>query len=160
MPRSTERERSRRRHRLLELLGGGLAATQEEIVRTLGAEGFRVAQATVSRDLEELGAVRVRHGDRVVYALPERNGPPAGFGRRMLTELLVDLQASGNLVVVKTYPGMAPTVGAVIDGSEVSGVLGTVAGDDTVLVVADERTGGRRLADRLRSMTQPAEDAS
>jgi transcriptional regulator of arginine metabolism len=139
---------------LLELLEGGLAATQEEIRGRLAREGFRVTQATVSRDLEDVGAVRLRRGEAWVYALPERNGPPTGFGRRVFSELVIDCVPSGTLVVVRTFPGMAPTVGAVLDQSEIPGVVGTVAGDDTVLVVAAEDVGGKALAARILGMAE------
>lgn len=149
MPRTTATDRARRRQRLIELLRGGLEATQEEIGERLAADGFSAAQATISRDLEDVGAVRKHRGRRIVYALPETNGPPTGFGKRVFDELVRGLATSGNLVVVRTYPGMAPTVAAVLDQAEVAGVLGTVAGDDTVLVVADEATGAKALAKRI-----------
>jgi transcriptional regulator of arginine metabolism len=154
MPRSSSSDRAARRQRLLELLGRHEASTQEEIVRRMAREGFAVTQATVSRDLEELGAIRVREGHRFVYVLPEHNGPPAGLGLRVLPELVIDAVASGNLVVIRTYPGMAPTVGAVIDSAGVRGVIGTVAGDDTVLAVAAEGVSGRTVAKRLCALAK------
>jgi len=155
MPRTTSSDRARRRQRLIELLRDGLAGTQEEIVERLAADGFSATQATVSRDLEDLGAVKVRvSGGDTVYAMPDSNGPPAGFGKRVFAELVRSVAVSGNLVVVKTFPGMAPTVGAVLDQAGVGGVLGTVAGDDTVLVVADEKTGGKRVAARISELKE------
>lgn len=152
MARSARADRAGRQHRLLELLTEGFSGTQRELAQRLAADGFHATQATISRDLEELGGVRVREGERTVYTLPGRNGPPAGFGRRVFADLVTDVAASGNLVVVHTYPGLAQGAAAVIDGAGIPGVLGTVAGDDTVLVVADERTGGRKLAERIRSL--------
>lgn len=152
MPRTSASERTRRRQRLIELLRHGLDGTQDEIGERLAADGFNATQATISRDLEDVGAVRRHEGRRIVYALTERNGPPVGFGRRVFGELVRSVAASGNLVVVRSYPGMAPTVAAVLDQGEVEGVLGTVAGDDTVLVVADERSGGKKLAGRISSL--------
>lgn len=152
MPRTTAKDRARRRQRLIELLRDGLEATQDEIGDRLAADGFSATQATISRDLEEVGAVRKHRGRRIVYALPESNGPPTGFGKRVFSELVRSLATSGNLVVVRTYPGMAPTVAAVLDQSEVAGVLGTVAGDDTVLVVAEERTGAAALSARIAEL--------
>ena len=108
MPRTTSTDRARRRQRLIELLADGLAATQEEIVDRLASEGFAATQATISRDLDDVGAVRSHDHGRTVYAMPERNGPPTGFGRRVFTELVRSVAASQNLVVVKTFPGMAP----------------------------------------------------
>jgi transcriptional regulator of arginine metabolism len=146
MPRSSNTERVRRRQVLVHLLETGKAATQDEIVSRLRRSGFSVTQATVSRDLEELGAVRA-HG---AYALPSSNGPPAGTATRVLTEFVLDAQASANLVVVRTFPGMANAVAAMIDAAHVDGVLGTVAGDDTVLVVARDGSSGRAVAKRIR----------
>jgi transcriptional regulator of arginine metabolism len=154
MPRTTTNGRAKRRQRLIELLQGGLEATQEEIGERLAADGFAATQATISRDLDDVGAVRRHMNGRTVYALPETNGPPIGFGKRIFAELVRSVASSGNLVVVRTYPGMAPTVGAVIDDLGVSGVLGTVAGDDTVLVVADEEIGGKRLAKDIEELSR------
>lgn len=152
MPRTTSTDRARRRQRLIELLRDGLAATQEEIVERLAADGFGATQATVSRDLDDLGAVRSHDNGRTVYAMPERNGPPTGFGKRVFAELVRSVDVSANLVVVKTFPGMAPTAGAILDQSGMRGVLGTVAGDDTVLVIADEKTGGKGVARRITEL--------
>lgn len=152
MPKTTSSDRARRRQRLIELLSGGLQATQEEIVERLAAEGVRATQATISRDLDDIGAIRTHDEGRLVYALPERNGPPVGFGKRVFAELVRSVAVSGHLVVVKTFPGMAPTVAAVLDQNGVDGVLGTVAGDDTVLVVADEATGGASVASAIEAL--------
>lgn len=152
MPRTTAGDRARRRQRLIELLREGVEATQDEIGERLAADGFPATQATISRDLEEVGAVRRHEGKRIVYTLAERNGPPTGFGMRMFKEVVRSAAASGNLVVVRTYPGMAPTVAAILDQAEIGGILGTVAGDDTILVVADESTGGQRLAKRISDL--------
>jgi transcriptional regulator of arginine metabolism len=152
VPRTTTNDRARRRQRLIELLRLGVAATQEEIGERLAADGFSATQATISRDLDDVGAVRRHENGRIVYALPDRNGPPDGFGKRIFAELVRTVTSSANLVVVRTYPGMAPTVAAVLDQAAVPGVLGTVAGDDTVLVVADEKTGGKRLAKAIEGL--------
>jgi transcriptional regulator of arginine metabolism len=133
----------------MELLREGLQGTQDEIGARLAADGFPATQATISRDLEDVGAIRRHEGKRTVYALSERNGPPVGFGRRVFGELVRAVAVSGNLVVVRTYPGMAPTVAAVLDQGEVAGILGTVAGDDTVLVVAEEGIGAKKVAKRI-----------
>ena len=154
MPRSSTGERTARRHRLLAMLEEGFEGTQDEIARRLASDGFTVTQATVSRDLESLGAVRRHVGDRFVYALPARNGPPEVIGRQLLSELLVEVSWSGNMVVLRTFPGMASTLAAIVDSSDISGALGTIAGDDTVFVVAEERTGGRGLADRIRKRSK------
>jgi transcriptional regulator of arginine metabolism len=154
MPRTTGADRAKRRQHLIELLRGGLIGTQDEIRDRLAADGFVTTQATISRDLDDVGAMRLHENGHTVYALRESNGPPVGFGKRVIAELVRSVASSGNLVVVRTYPGMAPSVGAVLDQSPVSGILGTVAGDDTVLVVADERTGGKKLAKAIQGLTR------
>lgn len=152
MPRTTTNDRTRRRRRLLELLEEGLEASQEEIVEKLAAEGFTATQATISRDLDDIGAVRRHDNGRAVYGLPERNGPPSGFGKRVFAELIREVTPSANLVVVRTFPGMAPGVAAVLDQSDVEGILGTIAGDDTVLVITDEKSGGKRVAKAISDL--------
>jgi transcriptional regulator of arginine metabolism len=160
--------------------------SQEELAERLSARGVRVTQATLSRDLEEIGAVRLRGADgSLVYALPgEAGGPgsrpgglaetadppePAGAAAeagpaaeqaaaaadsparlaRVTAELLVAAEASANLVVLRTPAGAAQFLASVIDHSGWPSILGTVAGDDTVLVIARDPTGGADLARAL-----------
>ncbi len=138
--------------------------SQTELAEQLAAEGFAVTQATLSRDLVELGAVKVRgpHGG-LVYALPGEGGdrsPVAGVGReqfdarlaRLCEELLVTAEASANLVVLRTPPGGAQFLASAIDASAVPAVLGTIAGDDTVLLVTRDPDGGRPVADRFLAL--------
>jgi transcriptional regulator of arginine metabolism len=113
-------------------------------------------QVTVSRDLEELGAVKVRRpGGALVYALPatpnERPAPELHL-RRVLGEWMADVTSSGNLVIVRTPPGCAHVVASALDRAGLAEVVGTVAGDDTVLVVAGERVKGATLASKLAGM--------
>lgn len=152
MPKTTTNVRAKRRQHLIELLHGGLEATQDEIVERLASDGFHATQATVSRDLDVVGAVRRHANGRIVYGLPDRNGPPAGFGKHVLAEFVRGVAVSLNLVVVRTYPGMGMGVAAVLDQADIAGVLGTIAGDDTVLVVADEKTGGERVASAIEDL--------
>jgi transcriptional regulator of arginine metabolism len=150
--------------------------SQEELAERLAQRGVRVTQATLSRDLEELGAVRLRAVDgALVYALPgETGGPgsmPGGVAEaaddaaserpaepgpepssrlaRVASELLVTAEASANLVVLRTPAGAAQFLASVIDHSGWPSILGTVAGDDTVLVIARDPVGGADLARAL-----------
>jgi transcriptional regulator of arginine metabolism len=127
--------------------------SQEELAERLGARGVKVTQATLSRDLEELGAVRLRGADgSLVYALPgEAGGPAEGSARlaRVASELLVTAEASANLVVLRTPAGAAQFLASVIDHSGWPSILGTVAGDDTVLVITRDPAGGAELARAL-----------
>ncbi|GAA1766038.1 arginine repressor [Luedemannella helvata] len=152
-----------RHARIVELIRAQGVRSQTELVDLLAADGLHVTQATLSRDLEELGAVKVRgtDGSAPVYVIPEEGrGPlrtaeqaPARL-QRLLRELLTGADASGNLVVLRTPPGAAQFLASAFDRSGLPDVVGTIAGDDTILVVArEEPTGvtsaGRALADKL-----------
>jgi transcriptional regulator of arginine metabolism len=142
-----------RQHRIARLLEAGPVASQTELVDRLAGEGVEATQATVSRDLEELGAVKVRlPGGELAYALPElpsQQVAPEDHLRRVLGDWVVEIDVSVNLVVLRTPPGSAHVVGSALDRSGFPGVIGTVAGDDTVLVVASESVGGAAVAGRL-----------
>jgi len=130
-----------------------------------------VTQATLSRDLDELGAVRIRDGaGSLVYAVPAEGGdrtprPPAtaqedGFAdprlARLCEELLVSAVASANLVVLRTPPGAAQFLASALDHAEPRDVLGTIAGDDTVLLVCRDPEGGSAVAARLLDLAKDA----
>jgi len=145
-----------RQHRIAKLLEDRIVTSQAQLVELLAAEGIDATQTTVSRDLEELGALKVRlPGGESTYALPElpsQQIAPADHLRRVLGEWAVEVAHSGNLVVVRTPPGCAHVVGSALDRSGLDGLLGTVAGDDTVLAVATESHGGAEVAERLASL--------
>jgi transcriptional regulator of arginine metabolism len=152
--------------------------SQDELVDRLASHGVFVTQATLSRDLDEIGAVRLRGPDgALVYALPpdrpDKPSPhPAVVGAeaygllsgmsssaiaalgRVATDLLLSAQASGNLVVLKTPPGAAQLMASMIDRSGMAAILGTVAGDDTVLVVARDPAGGDELAETFLQLAE------
>lgn len=142
-----------RQHRVARILAQQAVTSQAQVVDLLAAEGVVATQATVSRDLEDLGAVKVRSASgESVYAIPEEpvSRPSSDDHlRRVMGEWVVEVGHSGNLVVLRTPPGSAHVVGSAIDRAGLAGVLGTVAGDDTVLVVATERDGGRAVARSL-----------
>jgi len=155
------------RHQLIvDLLSEHEVLSQPELLDLLLEHGVTVTQATLSRDLVELDAVRVRTHDGVlVYAVPAEGGDrrPSAPGetaaaghrlQRLLAELLVSADASANLVVLRTPPGAAQFLASALDKSELGGVLGTIAGDDTVLVIGREPAGGDDLARRLLTLAQ------
>jgi transcriptional regulator of arginine metabolism len=152
--------KAQRQHRIARLLEDNDVTTQEQLVELLAGVGVDATQTTVSRDLEELGAVKVRiRGGTTVYALaelPSRQMAPEDHLRRVLGEWVVEVAHSGNLVVLRTPPGSAHVVGSALDRSGYEGVVGTVAGDDTVLVVASEGVGGAKLAVRLAEVAGQA----
>jgi len=142
-----------RQHRVARILADHAVSSQGEVVSLLAAEGVVATQATVSRDLEELGAVKVRRsGGDAVYAIPEHpkdRVAPEEHLRRVLGEWVVEVAHSGPLVVLRTPPGSAHVVGSAIDRAGLADVLGTVAGDDTLLMVVSERAGGAKIARRM-----------
>jgi transcriptional regulator of arginine metabolism len=163
--------RTARHARIIAVLAEQPVRSQTELARALDAAGFHVTQATLSRDLEELGAVKLRapDGGLPVYVVPEDGAPITARGAaddphrgplrepgrnprrlaRLLGELLVSAEASGNLVVLRTPPGASNFLASALDRANLPEVLGTVAGDDTILVIAREPNGGRWLADHL-----------
>ena len=138
-----------RQHRIAQLLEHNAVTSQAQVVDLLAGEGVMATQATVSRDLEELGAVKVRMaGGETVYAVPQFEERPAPEEqlKRVFGEWVLEVAYSGNLVVLRTPPGSAHVVGSAIDRAGLADVLGTVAGDDTLIVVASERVGGAKVA--------------
>jgi len=131
-------------------------SSQAQLVELLAADGIVATQATVSRDLEELGAVKVRiPGGAMAYAIPEHakeGRAPDDHLRRVMGEFVVDVAWSGNIVVLRSPPGSAHVVGSALDRAGLPDVLGTVAGDDTILVVCAEGAGGGEVAGQLASL--------
>lgn len=142
---------SERRRDLLGILQQGRASSQQDIAHALRRKGHDVTQATVSRDLRAVGATKVRAGDGFVYRLPDEL-PWSQTGdlvtrtlRRTLDEFAIEITAAASIVVVHTAPGHASAVARAIDLAGISEVMGTVAGDDTILVA----TPGEDAADRI-----------
>ena len=148
--------KAQRQHRISELIEREVISTAAQIVARLQSEGIPATQATVTRDLQELGTIKMRdeHGSRriVVAATPKISSAPIDHLRRMMGEWVVSVENSGNLVVVRTPPGCAHVVASALDRSALSGVIGSVAGDDTILVIAREEYGGDRLAEEFRQL--------
>ena len=157
-----------RHRRIVELLESRRVRSQSELAELLSADGLRVTQTTLSRDLDELGAVKIRDGGGdLVYAVPAEGGDPtprlapadgeaAGRLSRLAAELLVSADASGNLAVLRTPPGAAQFLASALDRAGLPDVVGTIAGDDTVMVIARDPTGGAALAARLLSLAASA----
>ena len=169
---TTPLTKTARHARIADILAREQVRSQEELADLLERyAGVHVTQATLSRDLDELGIVRLRSGGALVYALPEEPGGPGshpggpgshpgsagarGAGSesphdarlaRYLGELMTSAEASANLVVLRTPAGAAQFLASVIDHAALPAVLGTVAGDDTVLLIARDPAGGDALA--------------
>jgi transcriptional regulator of arginine metabolism len=153
-----------RHAQIVELLGASPVRSQAELAAALHRAGVQVTQATLSRDLEELGAVKLRtpDGGQSAYVVPEDGAPiaarhigddPPTRLARLLGDLLISAQASANLVVVRTPPGASMFLAAAIDRAGLPGVLGTVGGDDTILVISRDPGGGEALARELRELS-------
>ncbi|GAB2657856.1 arginine repressor [Gordonia jinhuaensis] len=146
--------RAGRHARIVELLSAHPVRSQTELQSLLAAEGIEATQATLSRDLDELGAVKLRAADggAGVYVVPEDGSPVRGVSggtdrlSRLLAELLVSTDASGNLAVLRTPPGAAHYLASALDRASLPEVMGTIAGDDTILVVAREPADGAGVA--------------
>ncbi len=145
-----------RQRTIASVIAGGAVTSQPQLVALLKKRGITATQATVSRDLEELGAVKVRtSGGDTAYAIPEFEPDrvaPVDQLRRVLAEWVADVQVSSPIVVVRTPPGCAHVVASALDRSRLKGLIGTVAGDDTMLCVADASYGAARLARDLSQM--------
>ncbi|HTZ42703.1 MAG TPA: arginine repressor [Jatrophihabitans sp.] len=157
--------RTARQARIVALLAEHAVSSQGELAELLAEAGIRVTQATLSRDLDELGAVKLRSpdGGQPTYVVPPDGAPlaprraddaPPQRLARLLAELLVSAEASGNLVVLRTPPGASNFLASALDRAGLGEVLGTIAGDDTILVVARKPAGGPALAEQLLQLSR------
>ncbi|MDQ3592508.1 MAG: arginine repressor [Actinomycetota bacterium] len=166
------RTKAARQQLIVQILGRRPVRSQGELADRLADAGVVTTQATVSRDLLELDAVRVRdsHG-ALVYAVPGEGGdrrpapaPDTAGGRvrlgRLAAELLVSAEASANLVVLRTPPGAAQFLASAVDHAGLGAVLGTIAGDDTVLVISRETEAAGLAAALLSSAERGAEQGA
>lgn len=134
------------------ILSEHMVTSQSDLARMLAEQGFRVTQATVSRDLRAVGAIKARAADGTLRYVRRPAPTPCHTKETLAVALSTyaeSVRASGNLVVIRTPPGAAHVVAAAIDGVGLHGVLGTVAGDDTMLIVADDETGGHAVAELI-----------
>jgi transcriptional regulator of arginine metabolism len=138
---------SGRRAKAIALIKSGLIHSQTDLVLHLKKSGFRVTQATASRDLEEIGAVRGRNGDGVsVYQIRESADDALSRVNPVPSKLIISVDHSANLAVVHTPPGAAQFLASSLDHANLTGVIGTLAGDDTIILVSKKATGGAQLA--------------
>lgn len=143
-----------RRHRAIrEMIRAGRYSRQDEVARDLADQGFTVTQATVSRDLDELGAVKLRRDGALAYALPDLDEPGADREQRLAAivgEWVRSVEEAGNMVVLKTPPGSAHLVGVALDRSATSEVVGSICGDDTIFVATRSDREAAAVAERFR----------
>ena len=143
-----------RQEKMLELISGYEIETQDELIERLRDHGYEVTQATVSRDIRELKIAKMTTGKGTYrYVLPQESGSVGGvgFGHTIL-DSIVGVDHAVNIVVLKTYAGMAQAVAVGIDAMKLSQILGCVAGDDTILVVSRDEATATELAERFRNL--------
>jgi transcriptional regulator of arginine metabolism len=136
------------------LIRGHALSSQEELAERLGSLGFAVTQATISRDLEQMGAVKVRRGGQLSYALPEnvRDAPSPRLAA-VFRDWVRSVDTAGNMVVIRTPPGSAHLVGVVLDQSELPEIVGTICGDDTIFVACRGAKDANSLSSKLAAAT-------
>src|SRR3954463_602333 len=138
--------RAQRQKLIADLIRAEALGSQEEVSARLAAHGHAVNQATVSRDLDQLGAVKVKRGGGTSYAMPDQLGDNDWAARRLqriLFEWVQSVEAAGNLVILRTPPGSAHLVGLAIDQAQLPEIAGTICGDDTLfLAVRDPHLAG------------------
>lgn len=147
--------RTRRLRILAELIRSGAFVSQEELTEKLKELGFAITQATVSRDLEQLGAVKLKRGGVLSYALPDQLGAAdwsAGRLERILREFVISIEVAGQLIVLKTPPGSAHLVASAIDHASLAEIAGTVSGDDTMFVAVRDGVVVSTLVKRFQQM--------
>ena len=157
MNRNGAATKSKRQQAILSLLGRERLGSQEEIRTRLSALGLEAAQSTISRDVEELGLARIHDADGTRYVVPGRPGisPPATMLRHALAEFALSLsRGAGELLLIRTSPGAASALGEALDRTNLSEIAGTIAGDDTILVVPREGSTARSVERVLRPLME------
>ena len=148
--------RERRQKAIANIIRREPVASQEEVTARLAEQGHMVTQATISRDLDQLGAVKVKRGGALRYALPEQLGDndwAAARLNRIFAEWVESVEAAGNLLVLKTPPGSAHLVGLALDQAQLAEIAGTICGDDTLFVALRDGTSSATVAKRFRKLS-------
>jgi transcriptional regulator of arginine metabolism len=139
-----------RQGQILRLISGAPITNQEELRRRLAAQRLRVTQATLSRDIQELRLVKTQEGYKAASSPEENNGVPSLT--RALSEFLLDIRPAENLLVLKTPPGGAQALAAAVDRANFAETAGTIAGDDTVLIITSKRKTREALQKKIESL--------
>ena len=148
--------RLRRQKAIADLIRAEPLGSQEEVTARLGAIGYSVTQATVSRDLDQMGAIKVKRGGALSYALPDQLGGndwAAARLQRIFAEWVISIEAAGNLLVIRTPPGSAHLVGLALDQAKLPEIAGTICGDDTLFVALRDGIHPAGFAERFRSLS-------
>ena len=144
-----------RRAKAISLIESGVVHSQSDLVVLLKKSGYRVTQATASRDLEEIGAVRARDKNgESIYKISGSTDEALARISPLPSKLILSIDHSANLTVIHTPPGAAQFLASSLDHAHLTGVIGTIAGDDTIILVTKKATGGAQVAKELRSYSQ------
>lgn len=135
-----------------EIVSSKTISSQDELRRSLYRRGYRVTQATLSRDIHELGLVKTQEGYEVTHSTDESSDAWLPSVERLIRDFVYDVKAAQNLVVVKTSAGSAQPVAAAIDAENWPEIIGTVGGDDTILVVTPDMKSATKLVERVREL--------
>ena len=149
--------RSRRQKAIADLIRAQAVGSQEEVTARLAALGFAVTQATVSRDLDQLGAVKVKRGGHLSYALPDQLGDSdwaAARLARIFAEWVQSAEAAGQMIVLRTPPGSAHLVGLAVDQARLDEVAGTISGDDTLFIALRDGVNPAAIASRFKKLSR------
>jgi transcriptional regulator of arginine metabolism len=142
-----------RQQAIRDLLGTRAISTQHELAAALRERGFRATQATVSRDVAEMGLIKVSRDGARAYSMPPRSGPPETSGDErlalILRDLPIDVRPSGLMLIVRAVPGSAHAIAAALDRTGWPEVAGSIAGDDTVFIACSDRKALDRVRARL-----------
>jgi transcriptional regulator of arginine metabolism len=147
--------KERRQRAIAELIRSDALSSQEELADRLGSLGFAATQATISRDLDQIGAIKARRNGQLSYVLPEasQNAPSPRLAS-VFRDWVRSVQAAGNLVVIKTPPGSAHLIGVALDQLDLSAIVGTICGDDTVFVACASAPEADALSSKLSGELQ------
>lgn len=146
--------KAERQNRILRLILEYPITTQTELVEYMEKEGLNITQATISRDIKELNIVKVANtaGEQRYVSMGRTRGQAADRLLKVFAEAVISVQTAGNMLVLKTLPGMASAGGSAVDSLELPGVLGSLAGDDTIFIVADSDETAGNLALKLNHL--------
>lgn len=149
--------KSRRHFAIMDIISSQRVATQEELCEALKHNGFDVTQATVSRDIKELQLIKIPDGNGYRYALPSSTPLHSSQERmrRAFSDSVVNIDYSGNIVVIKTLPGAAQSIASMIDNYDNPLILGTVGGDDTIFVAVKPQEAAKKIADEFKRFIIP-----
>ena len=143
----------KRQSRIIKIVKSMPVHTHEELIEILKNDGFKITQATVSRDIKELGLIKIPAADGgSVYSVPETSSETSAARKNMVAESVKHVASALHTIVINTYPGMASAVAAALDSAMRSDILGSVAGDDTVLVITESPEHAAELEKKIKTI--------